>query len=42
MQFWQTLKTWKYFDDLAFVVAVLFVLIAWKFAIEGLVTDAIE
>jgi hypothetical protein len=36
------LKQWQYFPELAFVAAVLLILMAWKFAIEGIVESAVE
>ena len=39
MEFFNKIKSWQYFNEMAFVVALFLLLWAWKFAIEGLVTE---
>jgi len=36
MEFIQRLREWQYFKEVAFLVALLLLLGAWKFGIEGL------
>lgn len=36
---WNNIKSWEYFNELAFVIALVLILWALKFAKEGLIGD---
>lgn len=39
LEYWQRFTAWKYFNELAFLFAVLLMLGALKFAKEGLIGE---
>lgn len=42
MQWFDDLKQWRYFHELAFIVALFLLLWAWKFGLEGIIEGALE
>lgn len=42
VEWFNNFKQSPYFNDVAFVVALLLILLAWKMGIEGLISEAVD